>query len=109
MACSQAKNVITPINRRLPESQTLYFLFKVPRVRVTNNKNRGGFIDRQRNGVVCVQANVTRDDLQRRFSAQHSVTMLEQCCDHSKQRRNNVTTLCCAKNRHCKSSRVTPP
>ena len=32
-----------------------------------------------------------------------------QCCNHSKQCRNNVTTLCCAKNRHCESSRVTSP
>ena len=71
-----------------------------------DNKNRGGFIDRQRKGVVCVQANVTRGDSQRRFSAQHSVAMLEQCCDYSKQRRNNVATLCCAKNRYCKSSCV---
>ena len=35
--------------------------------------------------------------------------MLEQCCNHSKQCRNNVATLCCAKNRHCESSRVTSP
>ena len=33
--------------------------------------------------------------------------MLEQCCNHSKQCRNNVATLCRAKNRRCKSSRVT--
>ena len=32
-------------------SQTLYFLFKVRRVRVIKNENRGGFIDRQRKGV----------------------------------------------------------
>ena len=41
--------------------------------------------------------------------AQHSVAMLEQCCNHSKQCRNNVATLCCAKNRRCESSRVTSP
>ena len=35
--------------------------------------------------------------------------MLEQCCNHSKQCRNNVATLCCAKNRRCESSRVTSP
>ena len=29
------------------------------------------------------------------------------CCNHSKQRLNNVATLCCAKNRRCESSRVT--
>ena len=35
--------------------------------------------------------------------------MLEQCCNHSKQCRNNVATLCCAKNRRCELSRVTSP
>ena len=52
---------------------------------------------------------VTLDDSQRRFSRKHSVAMLEQCCNYSKQCRNNVATLCCAKNRHCESSRVTSP
>ena len=55
------------------------------------------------------KGDVTRDDSQRRFLAQHSVAMLEQCCNHSKQCRNNVATLCCAKNRPCESSRVTSP
>ena len=41
---------------------------------------------------------MTRDDLQRQFLAQHSVAMLEECCNHWKQCRNNVATLCCAKN-----------
>ena len=36
---------------------------------------------------------VTRDDSQRRFLAQHSVGMLEQCCNHLKQCRSNVGTL----------------
>ena len=31
-------------------SQTLYFFFKVRWARVTKNKNRGGFIERQRKG-----------------------------------------------------------
>ena len=35
--------------------------------------------------------------------------MLQQCCNHSKQCRNNVVTLCCAENRRCQSSRVTSP
>ena len=39
--------------------------------------------------------------------AQRSVAMLDQCCDHSKQCRDNVATLCCAKNRRCESSLVT--
>ena len=40
------------------------------------------------------------------FLAQHSVAMLEQCCHHPKQYRNNAATLCCPKNRRCESSRV---
>ena len=39
------------------------------------------------------QGDVARDDSQRPF-------------DHSKHCRNNVATLCCAKNRRCESSRV---
>ena len=35
--------------------------------------------------------------------------MLEQSCNRSKQCRNNVATLCCAKGRCCESSRVTSP
>ena len=49
---------------------------------------------------------VTRDDSQRQFLAQHSVVMLEQCCNYSKK---CWGTLCCAKNRRCESSRVTSP
>ena len=52
---------------------------------------------------------LTRDYSQRRFLAQHSVAMLEQCCNYSKQCRNNVATLCWAKNRRCESSRATSP
>ena len=51
-----------------------------------------------------LKGHVTRDDLQRRFLAQHSVAMLEQCCSCSKQCRNNVVMLCCSKNRRCESS-----
>ena len=58
-------------------------------------------------GARRTYGDVTLDDAQRRFLAQHSVAMLEQCCNHSKQCRNNVATLCCAKNRRCESSRVT--
>ena len=43
------------------------------------------------------------------FSAKNGVAILEQCCYHSKQCRNNVATLCCAKNRRYESSRVTSP
>ena len=48
--------------------------------------------------------------LQRRFLAQRSVAMLEQCCNQSKQCRNNLATLqCCVKNRRCDFSFVTSP
>ena len=56
-----------------------------------------------------LKGDVTRDDLQRQFLAQHSVAMLDQCCNYSKQCRNNVARLCCAKNRRCESSRLTSP
>ena len=41
--------------------------------------------------------------------AKHIVALLERCCNYSKQCRNNVVTLCCAKNCRCESSRVTSP
>ena len=46
---------------------------------------------------------------QRRFLTQHIVSMLKQCWKHLKQCRNNVVTLCYAKNRRCESSRVASP
>ena len=46
---------------------------------------------------------VTRDDSQRRFSAQHSLAMLEQCCKHSKQCRNNAVVLFCTEKKKIKS------
>ena len=52
---------------------------------------------------------VTRDDSQRRFLAQPSTAMLQQRCNHSKQCRNNVATLCCVKNRCWGSCPVTSP
>ena len=55
------------------------------------------------------EGDVTWDDSRERFWAQHSVATLEQCCNHSKQCRNNVVMLCCAKNRRCEPSRVTSP
>ena len=39
------------------------------------------------------KGNVTQDDSQRRFLAQHRVAMLEQCCNYTKQCRNNVVTM----------------
>ena len=48
-----------------------------------------------------LRLDVTREDSLRRFFAKHSIAMLEQCCNHLKQCRNNVATLCCSKNRCC--------
>ena len=42
------------------------------------------------------KGDVTRDDSQRRFLAQHSVATSEQCCNYSKQCRNNVVQCCFA-------------
>ena len=55
------------------------------------------------------KGDVTRDDSRRRFLAQHSAAMLEKCCNHSKQCRNNVEMMCCIKNSRCKSACVTSP
>ena len=60
-------------------------------------------------GSPALKGDDTPEDSQRRFLAQHSVAKLKQCCNHSKQCRNNVATLCCAKNRRCESSLVTSP
>ena len=56
-----------------------------------------------------LKGDVTGDDLQRRFLAQNSTAVFEQCCSCSRRRRNNVVTLCCAKNRRRESFRVTSP
>ena len=40
-----------------------------------------------------IKVDVTRDDLQRQFLVQHSVAMLEQCWNHSKECRNNIAML----------------
>ena len=48
---------------------------------------------------------ILKDD----FIAQHSVATLLQCCFELLQHCSNIATLCCAKNRRCKSSRVTSP
>ena len=44
------------------------------------------------------KGDVTPDDSQRRFLAQHRAAILEQCCNHSTKCRNNIATLCCPKN-----------
>ena len=68
-----------------------------------------GFDSWDRTNSQGLKRDVTWDDSQRRFLAQHSVAMLEQRSNCSKQCRNNVATLCRAKNRRCESSRVTSP
>ena len=40
-----------------------------------------------------VKVTLHRDDSQRRSLVQHIVAMLGQCCNYSKQCRNNVATL----------------
>ena len=57
---------------------------------------------------VC-KGDVKRDDSQQRFSAQHNVATLLRHCFEWLQHCSNIATLCCAKNRHCKSSLVTSP
>ena len=52
---------------------------------------------------------VTRDDLKRRFLAQHSVATLLRRCFEWLQHCSSIATLCSAKNSSCKSSRVTSP
>ena len=76
----------------------------------TQEQTRGAISGAERScaAPIC-KADVTRDDSQRRFLALHSIAMLEQRCKHSKQCRNNASTLRCAKNRRCESSRVTLP
>ena len=85
----------------------IYSLFK-QNIKSCNAKRR-----RQRRRTAknnnTSKGDVTRDDSQRQFLEQHSYAMLEQCCNYSKQCRNNVTTLSCAKNRRCESPLVTSP
>ena len=55
------------------------------------------------------EGDVTRDDLQRRFLAQHRVAALLQHCFERLQHCSNIASLCSAKNRRCESSRVNHP
>ena len=54
-----------------------------------------------------LKADVTRDDSQRRFLAQHSVATLLPHGFEWLQHCSNIAMLCCAKNRRCQSSCVT--
>ena len=61
------------------------------------------------NAIGFPKGDVTRDDSQRRFLAQHNVATLLRHCFEWSQHCSNIATLCCAKNRRCESSRVTSP
>ena len=55
------------------------------------------------------KGDVTRDDSQRRFSAQHSVATLLRHCFEWLQHCSSIATMSCAKNRCCESSGVASP
>ena len=55
------------------------------------------------------KGDVTRDDSQRRFSAQHSVATLLRHCFEWLQHCSSIATMSCVKNRCCESSGVTSP
>ena len=55
------------------------------------------------------KGDVTQDDSQRQFLAQHNVATLLRHCFKWLQHCCNIAMLCCAKNRRCESSRVTSP
>ena len=54
---------------------------------------------------MVLHGTIRKDD----FFAQHSIAMLEQCCNYLNQCSNNVETLFFGKSRCCESSRVTSP
>ena len=55
------------------------------------------------------KGDITRDDSQRRFLAQHNLATLLRHCFKWLQHCCNIATPCCAKDRRCESSRVTSP
>ena len=59
--------------------------------------------------VLKSKGDVTREDSQQRFLAQHRVVALLQHCFEWWQHCSNIARLCFAKNRRCESSRVTSP
>ena len=66
----------------------------------TDSLSRGDFYPGIKKIKVMFHGTIRIDNFQR--------NTLSQCCNHSKQYRNNVATLCCAKNRFCESrSRIT--
>ena len=68
----------------------------------TGSLSRGDFYPGIKKNKVMFYGTIRDDDFKRNTASQ--------CCNHSKQYRNNVATLCCAKNRLCESrSRITSP
>ena len=66
----------------------------------TGSLSRGDFYPGIKKIKVMFHGTIRIDNFQR--------NTLSQCCNHSKQYRNNVATLCCAKNRVYESrSRIT--
>ena len=57
--------------------------------------------------ILGVEVDVTQDNLQQRFLAQHSVASLLLRCFKLLQHCSNIPTLYCAKNRPCLLSCVT--
>ena len=58
---------------------------------------------------ICYSSSHLKVMLHETILAQQTTAMLEQYCNLSKQCRNSVAGLCCAKNRRCESSCVTSP
>ena len=56
-----------------------------------------------------VKGDVTLDDSQRPFLAQHSFAMLFRHCFECLQHCSNIAMMCCAKNRRVESSGVRSP
>ena len=65
--------------------------------------DRQGRTDREGDNMAAhTEGDVTRDDSQRRFLAQHSVAILLQLC-FEWLHCSSIATLCCAKNPRCES------
>ena len=98
---------------RIPYSEAQDFRFQIQRVQIVQTKlfriPELGFPYMGCHNVEFSQGDVTRDDSQRRFLAQHSVATLLRHCFEWLQHCSSIATLCCSKNRRCESSRVTSP
>ena len=79
--------------------------FRISKSRIADSISKKFFGFRADYLKVMLHQKIRNDDFQRK----NSVAMLEQCCSHSKQCRNNAAMLCCAKNRRCESSGLTSP